>query len=192
MNPNWQLVDRVPTPINMVQVVGKLAATYLAVFGKMPPVNVLTIASGIVGLENAGGAAINNGNVGNVTPPSDYVGRVWSANGLYFIDFDIIEHGALYWWALMYRRYHPVLVDAALGEVETAVRDLFRLGYVGSKATAAELANYTKGVQIYAAEARSSAEVIVPKSFAARVAVGTGAVSLLGAWAYLAHGRRAA
>lgn len=192
MNANWVLVDRVPTPINMVQVVGKLAAAYVAVFGAMPPCDLLAIAAGIVGLENAGGAAINNGNVGNVTAPADYVGRVWTANGLYFIDFDLVEHGAVYWWAFMWRRYRPVLVDGALGEVETAIRDLFRLGYVGAKTTKEQLANYTKGVQMYAAEARSSAEVIVPKSFAARLAVGTGAAALVGAWAYLAHGKRAA
>jgi hypothetical protein len=154
------VVEREQTPLNMVEVTARLAAVFRDLWGKIPSENLMRIAAGIIGLENAGGWAIWNGNVGNITAPAGYDGRVWTANGLYFLDFPSVEEGMRAWWLLMSARYHDVLVDADQGDIPLAIRDLFRLGYLGKQTTRKQLADYTKGVYLHASHAAYSAAVL--------------------------------
>lgn len=159
-----QVVPREQTPLNMVEVTAKLAAVFHDLWGVMPSESLLRIAAGIIGIENAGGWAIWNGNFGNVTAPAGYAGRVWEANGLYFLDFGTeigsLEAGARAWWLLMSARYHDALIGAEQGNVASAVRDMFRMGYVGAGWTGKQLTDYVRGVEHWAGEAAYSAKVI--------------------------------
>ena len=60
----------------------------------------------------------------------------------------------------MSARYHDALLGADQGNVRAAVRDMFRLGYVGADWTAKQLADYTRGVDQWAGKAAYSAKVI--------------------------------
>lgn len=192
------VVPRQQTPLGMVEVTARLAATFEAIWGRMPSLPLLRIASGIVGFENAGGWAIWNGNVGNVTAPAGFDGRVWEANGLQFIDFgdtkDATLEGAKYWWRFMAALYHDVLVSADMGELGAAVRDLFRRGYVGSHATAEQLSDYTRGVAKWAAESELPARTIVDyfRKPWIGAAIGGSALVAVGAGGYYWHTKRRA
>jgi hypothetical protein len=192
------VVPREQTPINMISVTGRLGAMFYDLWGRLPSERLLRIASGIIGVENAGGWAIWNGNVGNVTAPTGYAGRVWEANGLQFLDFGTelgsIENGMRYWWTLMAARYHDVLVDADQGDESTAIRDLFRLGYVGADWTRKQLADYTRGVSKYAAEYAWAADKVANQFRKPWVgaAIGGSALLAVSAGGYYWHRQRRA
>src|SRR5262245_7903312 len=159
------VVPRESTPINMIEVTAKLAAMYEKLYGQIPLEPLLVRAAGVIGLENAGGASINNGNFGNITAPTGYEGRVWEANGLYFLDFGSewgsLENGAMGWWQVMAYRSRDALVDAAQGNTRAMVRDMFRKGYVGTNWTKQQLADYTAGVERWSGVAMHPAMTIV-------------------------------
>lgn len=194
-----QVVSRQQTPINMIEVVGKLGAAFWELWGKLPSERLLRVASGIIGVENAGGWSIYNGNFGNITAPTGYEGRVWEANGLYFIDFGTdtyssLEDGAKAWWLLMSWRYHDVLVSADDGNVGSAIRDLFRLGYVGADWTRKQLADYTSGVARYAASYAWAADEVANQFRKPWIgaAIGGSALLALGAGGMYWHRQRRA
>ncbi|MGH7605582.1 MAG: hypothetical protein ACRENK_16505 [Gemmatimonadaceae bacterium] len=145
------VIQPTQTPILLADVVGRLASGYVNLYSKMPPKDLLAFAAAMIGVENNGGANIWAGNVGNITSPDGVspTGRVWAANGLLFIAYDTIAEGIEAWWQLMFRKYAQVLVDGAMGQPETAVRDLFRLGYLGSVTTPEQEKNYVAGVRRY-------------------------------------------
>jgi len=181
------------TPLNMVEVAGRLGAMFYELWGRLPSTPLLQIASGIIGFENAGGASIYNRNFGNVTAPGGYDGRVWTANGLFFLDFPSVEDGAKYWWRLMSARYHDVLVDADQGELVAAVRDLLRLGYLGRSPTAAQYKSYTAGVRSYAQSIGWAADAIATQWRRPIVGIAVGGFAAVAAAAggYYWHQRRA-
>lgn len=182
------VVPKFPMPITLADLTGRLASGYVDLYGKMPGKDLLAFAAAMNGVENGGGANINNGNVGNITVPGPEspTGRVWEANGLRFIAFDAISEGVVYWWEFMRARYGAVLLDGAMGSPEAAVRDLFRLGYLGSVTTPAQEEAYRKGVLRYLAQTEPFARKIT--GYTARpyvgAAVGGGAVVVLAALSY--------
>lgn len=139
-------------------VVTILAATYNVLQGgtddspKYPEPHLLATAAGIIGVENAGGKAIQNGNFGNLTARD---GNVWanpnksatSSNTTpsYFAAYDSLEAGATAWWNLMFRAYRSVLSFGLTGDTAGATRELYRTGYVVAE-TPGEPAVYAKGV----------------------------------------------
>jgi hypothetical protein len=176
----------------MTEVTARLASTYVNAYGSLPSKSLLMGAAAIVGVENAGGLYIWNGNVGNVTAPGGYEGRIWQANGLDFLDFVTVEEGMTYWWGFMLRRYPAVLADFDQGDADAAVRDLFRLGYVGRVTTSVQESNYRRGVWAYMRKVERDAEVIVNQTRRdyMGIAVGAGSLVALGALGLL--GRKAA
>jgi len=192
---SFVVVSREQTPLNMVEVTARLAAVFRDMWGKVPSENLMRVAAGIVGFENGGGWSIWNGNVGNITAPAWYTGRVWTANGLYFLDFPSVEEGMRAWWVLMSSRYHDVLVDAEQGDITAAIRDLFRLGYLGKDTTRKQLLDYTKGVYGYASKAAYSAAVIAKeygKPWVGPVVAGSALLALGAGGLYWHRQKRAA
>jgi hypothetical protein len=139
-------------------VVTILAATYNVIQGgtddapNYPEPHLLATAASIIGVENAGGKAIQNGNFGNLTA-SD--GDVWqnpytsapAASNVpaYFAAFDSLEAGATAWWKQMFRAYRSVLSCGLTGDTACAARELYRLGYVVAT-SANEQQSYAKGM----------------------------------------------
>jgi hypothetical protein len=188
-----QVVPKIQFPMGMTEVTARLASTYVNAYGVLPSKNLLMVTAGIVGVENAGGVYIWNGNVGNTTAPANYEGRIWQANGLDFLDFVTVEEGMTYWWAFMARRYLPVLLDADQGDADAAVRDLFRLGYVGRVTTSVQESNYRRGVWAYMRKVNRDAEVIVNQTRRdyMGIAVGAGSLFALGALGFIEGRARA-
>ena len=170
--------------IDMVEMTARLASTYESLYAELPSKPLLMFAAGLGGVEHGGGLYVNNGNFGNVTAPGGYDGAVWEANGLQFLAFPTLEYGMLYWWKFMWRRYRSVLEDADQGDADAAVRDLFRLGYVGRVTTAVQLENYRRGVWSYMRKVERTADVIVNQ--ARPVYAGVAAVLLSASWLGLA------
>lgn len=186
-----QVVPKIQFPMGMTEVTARLASTYVNAYGALPSKPLLMGAAGIVGVENAGGLYIWNGNVGNTTAPGGYEGRIWQANGLDFLDFVTVEEGMTYWWASMFRRYREVLIDFEQGDPDAAVRDLFRLGYVGRVTTTAQESAYVRGVWAYMRKAASDAEIIVNQTRRNYLGIVAGAGSLVALGAIGFFGRRA-
>lgn len=184
------VVSKERFPIDMVEMTARLASTYETLCGVLPSKPLLRFASGLGGVEHGGGLYVNNGNFGNTTAPGGYDGTVWEANGLQFIDFPTLEYGMLYWWELMFRRYRPVLEDADQGDADAAVRDLFRLGYVGRQTTSVQLENYRRGVWAYMRKVARVVDVIVDQARQSYVgvAVAAGSALWLGLAAYYSKG----
>jgi hypothetical protein len=185
------VVPRETTAIDMVEVIARLGQGYYVLTEQLPSPELLGIAAGIIGVENAGGASINNRNIGNITAPASYDGPVWEANGLRFIDFTSIEESTYYWWRLMMRRYRAVLQAADAGDAELAARELYRLGYV-SRLGSASPADYGRGVRSYYRKMASYAEMLGGRaSPVVGAVVGGGAAAALLVFGALAHGRAA-
>lgn len=186
-----QVVPMNTTPIALGDVVGRLGSVYVDSYGAMFPKELLAGLSAIIAFETAGGSRIQNGNVGNVTVPNGVspTGMVWEANGLQFIAFDTIAEGMAYWLEFMRRRYPQVMLDCALGDTDAAVRDLFRLGYLGTATTAAQEAAYAKGVRRYYAQTLPMAERV--SSYYAHPYIGASvagaSVAVLGLLGFFAH-----
>jgi hypothetical protein len=176
-------------PINMTEVTARLAATYVNLYGRMPSKPLLATCAGIIGVENAGGVYIWDGNVGNITAPAGFDGRTWEANGLTFISFTSIYEGMTYWWEFMRLHYRDVLVDADQGSPDAAVRDLFRLGYVGRVTTSAQESDYCRGVKAYMRKVANDADVIVDQVKRPYVgeAIAGGGLVVAGFLGFLAH-----
>lgn len=184
-----RVVPKNQFPINMTEMTARLASTYVNLYGVMPSKSLLMFTAGLGGVEHAGGVYIWNGNFGNTTAPGGYDGTVWEANGLQFLDFPTIEYGMTYWWQFMFRRFRPVLESADQGDVDAAVRDLFRLGYLGRVTTAVQESNYRRGVWAYERKVARDADLIVNQTKRDYVgaAVGIGSVVSLGLLGYFAH-----
>lgn len=185
-----QAVPKIQFPMGMTEVTARLASTFVNAYGVLPSKPLLMFAAGLMGVEHMGGVYIWNGNAGNTTAPGGYEGRVWEANGLQFLDFVTVEEGMTYWWAFMFRRYRPVLEDADQGDADAAVRDLFRLGYLGRVTTVAQENDYRRGVWAYMRKVERDADIIVnqTKRDYMGAVVGVGSAVWLGLLGYFARG----
>lgn len=179
----------VQMPINMVEVTARLASTYVNLYGRMPSKPLLTFCAGLIGVENAGGVYIWDGNVGNITAPAGYSGSTWEANGLTFISFSSVYEGMTYWWEFMRLHYEDVLVDAANGSPDAAVRSLFRLGYLGRVTTSVQEHDYLRGVVAYMKKIANASDVIVDQVKRPYVgaAIASGGMFVVGLLGFLGH-----
>ena len=71
-----QVVARTPTPLPLQSIPGLVEAAFAALGTRITGVQRVNLAA-LVALETARGRSVQNGNVGNVTAPPDYPGKVW-------------------------------------------------------------------------------------------------------------------
>lgn len=129
-----------PTPAKPREWIGTLTDAHRDVTGS-PPLSrefLLTVA-GIVGVENANGAAFIQNNVGNLM-----AGPEWQASGrdywphpkpeegqpAFFRAYRTLRDGARDFWRLLYRKFPAVIRAAVAANSDGMVRALYRDGYV--------------------------------------------------------------
>jgi hypothetical protein len=149
------LHDRVQTPIAFVDLVALLGSTFaaatLAAGGPTtrPPPELLASAAAIVGVENGGGVLIDNNNLGHLSASEGDVYANQHAGGpAYFAHFDTPEAGAETFWRWWLYRYRDSALAGLAGNVELAVRELYRLGYVVG-VRPGEMADYERGARAF-------------------------------------------
>jgi hypothetical protein len=143
------------TPLPMAgsdpSVVSVLARIYQTIEGTLPDPRLLASAAAIIGVENAGGAAINNYNWGNLSA-SD--GDVWESpyyaqtgkGPEYFKAFDSQDAGAAAWWTAILTKFRSVLPFMLNADMQGLARELYRSSYVVA-ISPNEQANYARGLQ---------------------------------------------
>jgi hypothetical protein len=154
------------TPLAIDDIAGELAVAYANATGRLPSAELLATMTGIVGLETAGGIKIWNWNFGNISASS---GDVWKNPHSpdprvpqYFAAYPNAATGAGAFVGLLLRAYAPVLLAGEQGDVELAVHELYRMGYVVALSPDEEAA-YARGVRSYYRKAYPAALAMVPR-----------------------------
>jgi hypothetical protein len=147
--------------VGATSVVSVLSASYGALVTysngspKLPPRTMLAGVAALVGVENAGGAAIYNGNMGNLSASEgDVYANPHAEPGApsYFISFYGVGAGAGTLWLWLMRHYRAALLAAYRGDPGQMARELYRTGYVSALPgvnAGNEIANYAKGAWAY-------------------------------------------
>lgn len=126
-----------PTPLEPRQMASVFAESYRRLFGRRLDAAAAPNLLAIIGLENGNGRAIIWHNWGNISG-SPASGPAWAhpkpqpGHPYFFRAFDSHDSGSVAWWQLIGSRFPSVLRAALRNRPELMVRELYRLGYVGS------------------------------------------------------------
>jgi hypothetical protein len=150
--------DMIRTALPMVgvgSVVETLSQSYQALYGALPPATMLAGVAALVGVENAGGVAIYDGNMGNLSAiDGDVYANPNAQPGApsYFIAFGGPGAGAGALWLYLAKHSRSALLAALRGDPGQMARELYRTGYVSAVPgvdEGKEIASYAKGAWAY-------------------------------------------